>query len=335
MPHWQQPGQQPLPGQWQQAHQQTWQVPPAPRSTKKGGSKWWLLLPFLVLGLMVGYFILSRDVPNPPPSRPAVEVTYVNEDYAAPAMGTGPTEIEDSFGDPSVLTSNDLYMQTVPTPVRCEPPEVSDVTDKRELQSRMANLSECLTKTFGPALEDAGYVAYQPRVVVYDTTGTTPCGPLEPVGAFYCGANQGIYVASDISTLAGSDVVGIDYVFAHEYAHNLQGRAGILAQRIHEHRSAAGVAEENEVNRRLETQADCLAGSFFKSAEESVGYTAGDKSYIVDVARSVGDDQFLPPEELPSTHGTSASRELWVTRGFDAVDYGDCNTFVAPVDEIE
>lgn len=288
----------------------------------------------LVLALMVGYLLLSRDVPALP-EQPSVKGEYVNEDYAIPAVGSGPAEIEDSLGDPTVLTDNGLYSEPVPAPVRCDPPDVSDVDDKLQLQSRMTSLSECLTKTFGPALEEAGYIAYQPRVLVYDTGGSTPCGELEPVGAFYCGANQGIYLSHDLSLLAGDDVAGLDYVFAHEYAHNLQGRAGILVQRIHEHRSAVGVEEENEVNRRLETQADCFAGSFFTSVEESIGYTEADKDYITDVARSVGDDQFLPPEELPSTHGTSASRELWLTRGLAAKEYGECNTFVAPLHEVE
>lgn len=310
-------------------------MPPAPRRAQSSGSKWWLLLPFLILGLMLGYFVLSQGVPKPVTDAPAVEGGYVNEDYNVPAVGRGPDQIEDSAGDPTVLTANQLYAQPVPVPVRCDLPLVDDVEDELQLQSRMTDLSECLTKTFGPALEEAGYVAYQPRVVVYDTSGSTPCGDLEPVGAFYCGANQGIYLSSDLSMLGGPEIVGIDFVMAHEYAHNIQGRSGILVQRVHEHRSAVGIEEENEVNRRLETQADCLAGTFFSSVEDSVGYSASDMDYILDIAHSVGDDQFLPPEELPSTHGTSASRALWLTRGFDADEYGVCNTFVAPLEEVE
>lgn len=309
---------------------QPWQQPPRRRS----GSAWWLALPIVVVALMVGYFALTRGALVVPGQVAGEDVAYVNEDYAVPATGEGPTQIVDTRDNPSVLTDSPFYDRPVPVPVRCEPADVTDLSDAAELQRRSSDMSECLTKTFGPALEASGFEAYQPRVLVYSTQGTTPCGELELPGAFYCGANQGIYLSADVAKLGGRNLAGVDYVLAHEYAHNVQGRTGILIQRVYEQRKATDEARELEVSRRLETQADCLAASFVTSVSESLGYTDRERSLIVDAARSVGDDMFLPPEELPSTHGVSASRQLWTERGFAATSFGDCNTFVAPADEV-
>lgn len=318
---WQQPGG--LPPQFQPPQ---WQPP----RRKKSGSAWWLALPIVVVGLMLGYLALTQGSDVAGPSG----VDYVNEDYTVPAVGEGPTQVVDTRDNPAMLTDSPLYAQPVPIPVRCEATDMDDVRDKDELQRRMNELTECLTRTFGPALEAAGFEAYQPRVLVYDTTGSTPCGELDMPNAFYCGANQGIYLSADLYRIAGTHQSRIDYVMAHEYAHNVQGRTGILIQRVYEQRKATSEGGELEVNRRLETQADCFAATFISSVAESIGYTDEDRDQIIRAARSVGDDQFLPPEDLPATHGTSASRELWTTRGFAAELFGDCNTFLAPASEI-
>lgn len=325
-----QPGGFQQPGFQQPGFQPQWQPPRRRRS----GSAWWILLPVVVLGMMVGYFGLSSGE-DPVATGPGETAEYVNEDYLVPGVGEGPTQVVDTYDDPMALTENAFYQQEVPVPIRCEAAALDDVRDKTQLEARMTDLSDCLTRAFGPALEDSGFEPYQPRVIVFDTEGSSPCGSLEGPGAFFCGANQVIYVSADLSRLTGDSVAALDYVMAHEYGHNVQGRNGILVQRIYEQEKSYSEPEQLEVNRRLETQADCLAGTFILSATQALGYTDGDYGDIVAAARSVGDDQILPPEELPSEHGTSASRELWVERGLTAEEYAACNTFVAPASEVE
>lgn len=319
-------GPQQHPGQPGPQGYQSWQQPRPPK--RKSGSALWLALPVVVVALMVGYYALSRG------NSPQETVAYVNEEYVVPAAGTGPKQVVDTFDDPDVLTKNKLYEEPIAVPVRCEPASVEDIRDEDQLQARMTDLAECLTRSFGPAIEAAGYEPYQPRVLVYSTVNNTPCGELEMPGAFYCGANQGIYMSTDISRIAGKDLARLDYVMAHEYAHNVQGRTGILVQRIYAQRAASSKSMGLEINRRLETQADCLAATFVASAGDSLGYGDEDRQQIVDAARRVGDDRFMPPEELPGGHGVSDSRQLWVERGFDASLFQECNTFVAPADEV-
>ncbi len=316
------------------------QYPPAypwPPPQQKSGSLWWLLLPVVVLGMMMGYFVLTQSAKGPGSSGGGTlgsndEVVYVNEEYQVPRAGRGPSKVVDPYNDPALLDQNELYQQKVPVPVRCEAPDVSDVRDVDELERRLQAISECLTRTFGPPLEAAGYEPYQPRVMVYEGNGgSSPCGELEPHNAFFCAANQGIYFSADLVEIIGSDQTVWDYVMAHEYGHNVQGRSGILIQRHYSMRDAKSKSEALELNRRLEVQADCLAGSFMQSATVSLGYDSSDYRLVVKAAKSLGD----PPDVKEPLHGVSASRALWTERGLKASTYQECNSFVAPSREVK
>lgn len=317
------------------------QYPPAypwPQPKKKSGSLWWLALPVVVLGLMMGYLVLTQSSKGPgntggggTPGNDN-EVVYVNEEYQVPGAGQGPSEVVDSYNDPSLLDSNEFYQQKVPEPVRCEAPDVANIRDADELEQRLQALSECLTRTFGPPLEAAGYEPYQPRVKVYEGNGgNSPCGELEPRNAFFCAANQGIYFSAELVDVIGDDQTVWDYVMAHEYGHNVQGRNGILVQRHYSMRDAKSKPQAFELNRRLEVQADCLAASFIQSVTVSLGYDSGDYRSVVKAAEFVGD----PPDAEEPLHGVSASRGLWTERGLKASTYQECNTFVAPSSEVK
>lgn len=272
--------------------------------------------------------------PTPAPERepdtpPVPSDGYQHEDYAVPAVGAGPVQVYDPYDDSSLLDANPFYEQQVPRPIRCDATEVDDVRDRAQLQARSTDMMECLTKLYGPTLEDAGFEAYHPRALVYEGTGSSPCGDLEPIGAFYCPANQSIYVSAEISELTNTYVAALDFVIAHEYSHNVQGRNGQLLQRYYEQEKAASSDEVNEVNRRLETQADCYAASAMDAMWESLGYKSDDEWVFEALADVVGD-----PPSGGGTHGVPESRALWSARGYDADRYGVCNTFVAPSDEV-
>ncbi len=308
-----------------------WSAPPPPR--RRGGTWLWVLLPATVLAVMVGYLVLTHQSGSSGDGTGDADVTYVNEEYTVPGADQGPTTVVDPLDDPSVLDRNPFYAQTVPVPVRCEADDVTDLSSTSQLAERLSDLSECLTRTFGPALEDAGFEAFQPRVTVYQGEGGEgPCGELPRQNAFFCAINQRIYFAQDLGDLVSKDLAAWDYVMAHEYAHNVQGRTGILVQRHYSARSAHSKAEALEVNRRLEVQADCLAGSFIRSGEHSLGYGASDRRRIVRTAERTGDD--IAGDNSPGTHGRSANRVLWTERGLEARTYEDCNTFVAPEEEV-
>jgi uncharacterized protein len=83
---------------------------------------------------------------------------------------------------------------------------------------------------------------------------------------------------------------------------------------------------------RLELQADCLAGIWGHSVAERGQLEPGDIEEGLTAAASVGDDRIqqqsgmqISPETW--THGSSAQRQEWFSRGFQSGDFQRCDTF--------
>lgn len=297
-----------------------------------------MALPLVVVALMAGYRVLTAgdggtDVANPEASSSTVAVDYVNDDYIVPGVGQGPAEVFDPWDQPELLAENPLFDQPVAVPVQCRATPLSDVRSARALERRMDQLTECLTRVHGPALLAAGFEPYRPRALTYSGEGESPCGRLYEGGAFFCPANQAIYMSTGISRVVGAEPMAIDYVIAHEYSHNVQGRNGALLQIYYERSRVQGEEQEAQLERQIETQADCFAGAFLHSVSQSLGYGDEDRALAVESAGGVGDDQF-EGDGSPGTHGVAASRMLWMERGLNARSYADCNTFVAPASEV-
>jgi predicted metalloprotease len=90
---------------------------------------------------------------------------------------------------------------------------------------------------------------------------------------------------------------------------------------------------------RLELQADCYAGVWFRhSTDDPNGViksvTQDDLNRIVDAAIAVGDDAIQKAQtgsvnRESWTHGSSAQRKNWVSIGFKTGDPNKCDTFSA------
>ncbi len=290
----------------------------------------------------------SEPQPTTEASEPEVVVEeFQNEDYVLPPGSTSVSDIPfpRTVGEAiDWMETNPVYATTLAAPVRCEIPEDNvHVMDDAELERRMADYVECLTRVWGPALEEAGFESYLPEVIVYPSGGEiqTQCGTMPSYNAFYCSADQNLYLAADVAALMprglSSSQVLFDLVMAHEYGHAVQGRTGVLAASTALAYEADSRETSDMLMRRSEVQADCFAGQGIRSIGASLGIEEQDVADIQEITYEIGDDRLAErfrAEEAGADHGLGENRRLWTTRGLASGDVAACNTFMAPEEEV-
>jgi predicted metalloprotease len=184
----------------------------------------------------------------------------------------------------------------------------------------------------GSAYQDATLVLFS------DGVSTGGCGNApSSVGPFYCPADASAYI--DLSFFkeldnrfgAEGDFAQV-YVLAHELGHHVQNLLG-TSEEVRQ-AGARDPGGANELSVRLELQADCYAGVWGNSAQDRGLLEPGDVEEGLRAAEAVGDDALGNPSEETWTHGSSASRQRWFTRGLDRGDHRDCDTFEVPFDEL-
>ncbi len=166
-----------------------------------------------------------------------------------------------------------------------------------------------------------------------DSISTGGCGnATSAVGPFYCPADNNAYI--DIQYMIRlQDQLGAEgdfsqaYILAHEIGHHVQNVLGTNDQ-VRRAQSGASRTESNALQVAMELQADCLAGMWARSAQDSGLLDAGDLQEGVRAASAVGDDAITGSNNQENfTHGSSAQRVEWFQRGFDEQSYESCDTF--------
>lgn len=329
------------PGTGAQGPGRGWQPAPPSRRPKHSPLSWLQVAGVILLGLLA-YSFLSQ------PGDGVVESDYQNEDYAVPRTDDAVSRIPIPQYQSEILEwlqDNSLYEETLAEPVRCDVVRLTNATalTDAQLQARMRDYVECMTRVWGPALEAAGHEAYQPTLYVYPAGGqvTTSCGTQESLNAFYCGADQNLYLAADILRILPRDAArapeALDLVIAHEYGHAVQGRSGVFAASHFLSEDAASTSQEREVSRRIELQADCFAGAVINSVADSMQLGEEGRSSVGEISYEIGDDRLaerFDQQIEEGDHGTGDSRRLWAERGLDGEQLSSCNTFVAESSEV-
>jgi uncharacterized protein len=184
-------------------------------------------------------------------------------------------------------------------------------------------------------------VDYRPpeAIVLYKQATGTGCGTGQSaMGPFYCPADQKVYLDLSFwqeleSRFGARGEFARAYVVSHEIGHHVQHLLGAdqQARRL-------GARGEESGSVRLELQADCYAGVWAAHAgEASGGKIVINRADIEDglgAAAAVGDDTIQKQTQgqvVPDsfTHGSSAQRMRWFTRGYDQGDPSACDTFKA------
>lgn len=181
-------------------------------------------------------------------------------------------------------------------------------------------------------------MTYQPAKMILYRDGTdSGCGYANAqVGPFYCSLDQSVYIdlsffATMRTKLGASGDFAMAYVIAHEIGHHVQHLTGVL-QDVQEAKQGLSQTQQNELNVRLELQADYLAGVWANHVQ-GMGYLEdGDIDEAMNAAAAVGDDRIqeqatgrVTPDNF--THGTSEQRQRWFRKGFLRGDLEEWDTF--------
>ncbi len=185
---------------------------------------------------------------------------------------------------------------------------------------------------------NAGQRYPQPVLVIYRDSTRTACGEGKAAsGPFYCPGDRKLYL--DLSFLeqlqrmgAGGDFA-LAYVVAHEVGHHIQTVTGISNRVRSAQAQARSKAESNQIQVRMELQADCYAGMWARHAhEQRQVLEEGDIEEGLRAAAAVGDDTIMRNAgrrvvKEAFTHGSSEERMSWFRGGLATGDVGSCDTF--------
>ncbi len=177
---------------------------------------------------------------------------------------------------------------------------------------------------------------YQPaKLEFYQGGGQSGCGAAQSaMGPFYCPSDRGIYLDTSFFQQmeqqmgAGGDFA-YAYVVAHEMGHHIQTITGI-ADKVRNLQGRVGQAEGNQLQVRMELQADCYAGVW--AARNAQRIEAGDIEEGMRAANAIGDDTLMKqagraPVESMFTHGSSEQRMAALQQGLKTGDPNQCNFF--------
>jgi predicted metalloprotease len=180
----------------------------------------------------------------------------------------------------------------------------------------------------------------KPVLVLFSRTVQSACGFAQAaVGPFYCPADNKLYIdlafyrdLQDKFRAPGDFAQA--YVVAHEVGHHVQNLLGI-AEEVRRAQARAGPREANQLQVRMELQADCFAGIWAAQANRTRRLLEpGDVEEGLRAAAAVGDDRiqmatrgYVSPESF--SHGSSEQRMRWFKRGLESGDVAVCDTFKA------
>ena len=174
-------------------------------------------------------------------------------------------------------------------------------------------------------------------LVLFRGATNSGCGEAQDAtGPFYCPEDEKVYLDlgffDELKTRFGGSNGDFaqSYVVAHEVGHHVQKLLGTEAKV-----TAAqdrNPSQKNALSVAMELQADCYAGVWGNSAKDKFKLTPADIQDALSAAAAVGDDHLqkmatgrVSPETF--THGTSAQREAWFTKGYSTGQVSACNTF--------
>lgn len=235
-------------------------------------------------------------------------------------------------GDPLAVLQQGIQQQPAAGPAQPRSPEEDELA--KFVSVVLADTEEVWTAQF----RQMGREYVKPKMVLFTGQVQSGCGFANAqVGPFYCPADQTIYL--DLSffeqlkrQLGAPGDFAQAYVIAHEVGHHVQHLMGTLDS-IRQQKQGLSEADQNELQVKVELQADFLAGVWAKHADERWNILErGDLEEALTAAGAIGDDTlqkksrgYVVPDSF--THGTSAQRVRAFRTGFASGDPKAGNSF--------
>jgi uncharacterized protein len=266
---------------------------------------------------------------------------YRGTSFGGPGLklGVGGTLVVAAIGyflgiDPSVLLG---LASSVPTQTATAPQSGTPTDEQGQFIAAVLGETE---DAWSAIFEQRGAHYIPPKLVLFNRAIPSACGfANSAAGPFYCPEDSKVYLdlaffrqLADQFQAPGQFAQA--YVLAHEVGHHVQNLLGIEAQ-VRARQERASEAEVNQLQVRMELQADCFAGVWAKHADQVHHILEqGDVESALRAAAAVGDDTlqkriqgYVVPESF--THGTAAQRTSWFQRGLTNGTIGACDTFGA------
>ncbi len=212
-------------------------------------------------------------------------------------------------------------------------PPASDLQAKF-VSTVLADTEDVWTELF--RAQNAQYI--KPKLVLFTGQTRTACGTgSTAAGPFYCPGDQKVYIDLAFYRLMQerfhvNSEFAQAYVIAHEVGHHVQHLLGIDEQ-VAAARQSGNERGANSASVKLELQADCFAGvwAFHANQARSI-LEKGDVEGALAAATAIGDDTLQRQSQgqvVPDsfTHGTSAQRVRWFSRGLESGQLKQCDTF--------
>ena len=185
-----------------------------------------------------------------------------------------------------------------------------------------------------------------PTLVMFSGVTRSACGFAQSaMGPFYCPNDRKVYLDTSFfqdlerrfrACDAGSKSCQFSeaYVISHEVGHHVQNLLGILPK-VQQLQQGMDKVDSNQLQVRVELQADCLAGVWAHHSQESWSFIEpGDVEAAMQTASAIGDDRlqrqtqgYVVPDAF--THGSSQQRTRWFMTGLKSVKLESCDTFNA------
>ncbi|GAB2565658.1 KPN_02809 family neutral zinc metallopeptidase [Spirosoma areae] len=233
-------------------------------------------------------------------------------------------------GDPSEILNQRNSNQATEAPAGPQADDAAASFTRKVL----ASTEDVWTNIFA----DQGGQYRKPVLVMFRSMTSSGCGTASRAsGPFYCPADQKLYI--DLSFYdelrerfnAPGDFA-MAYVIAHEVGHHVQKQIGVM-DKTDELRSRMSERDYNKVSVRLELQADFFAGVWANHAQgQSISIDKNDVESALTAANAIGDDRIQAQTQgtvVPDafTHGSSAQRVYWFSKGLKTGDINQGDTF--------